>query len=107
MTLVSRDSDATCIEREPAAVAPAWSALAAERLPPSIFLTPDWISVARAHESSTTITLSGEYAGQADPEKKDRAPLIAKGYNKDHRPDLKQLLYCLTVSADGAVPGTG
>jgi len=26
------------------------------------------------------------------------------GYNKDHRPDLKQLLWILTVSADGAVP---
>jgi transposase len=26
------------------------------------------------------------------------------GYNKDHRPDLKQLVYSITVSADGAVP---
>src|SRR5262249_14854939 len=30
--------------------------------------------------------------------------LITFGHNKDHRPDLKQLLYCVTVSADGAVP---
>jgi hypothetical protein len=29
---------------------------------------------------------------------------ITHGYNKDHRPDLKQLLWVLTVSADGAVP---
>ena len=29
---------------------------------------------------------------------------ITWGYNKDHRPDLKQLLYILTVSRDGAVP---
>ena len=26
------------------------------------------------------------------------------GHNKDHRPDLKQLLYILTVTGDGAVP---
>ena len=30
--------------------------------------------------------------------------MITFGHNKDHRPDLKQLLWILTVSADGAVP---
>ncbi|HEX9495138.1 MAG TPA: GNAT family N-acetyltransferase [Candidatus Limnocylindria bacterium] len=58
MTLTSRDSDAACTEREPAALGPAWSALAATRQPPSIFLTPEWIAVARAHEPSAPITLS-------------------------------------------------
>ena len=29
---------------------------------------------------------------------------ITYGHNKDHRPDLKQLLYILTVTGDGAVP---
>jgi transposase len=29
---------------------------------------------------------------------------VTWGHNKDHRPDLKQLLYILTVSSDGAVP---
>ena len=29
---------------------------------------------------------------------------VAWGHNKDHRPDLKQLLYTLTVSHDGNVP---
>ena len=29
---------------------------------------------------------------------------ITWGYNKDHRPDLKQLLYILTAARDGAVP---
>ena len=29
---------------------------------------------------------------------------ITWGYNKDHRPDLKQLLYILTVSGDSGVP---
>lgn len=58
MTLVSRESDAACIQREPAELAPAWSALAARRQPPSIFLTPEWIAVARAHEPSEPITLA-------------------------------------------------
>lgn len=31
-------------------------------------------------------------------------PAIRHGHNKDFRPDLKQLLFILTISADGAVP---
>jgi CelD/BcsL family acetyltransferase involved in cellulose biosynthesis len=58
VTLVSRESDAACIQREPAEIASAWSALAAKRQPPSIFLTPEWIAVARAHERSVPITLA-------------------------------------------------
>jgi CelD/BcsL family acetyltransferase involved in cellulose biosynthesis len=58
VTLVSPDSDAACIQREPAELAPAWSALAASRQPPSIFLTPEWIAVARAHEPTQPITLA-------------------------------------------------
>jgi len=30
--------------------------------------------------------------------------VITFGHSKDHRPDLKQLVWILTVSADGAVP---
>ena len=33
-----------------------------------------------------------------------RAPAITFGYSKDHRPDLKQLLFILTTDADGGVP---
>lgn len=58
MTLVSRESDAACLQREPAELAPAWSALAARRQPPSIFLTPEWIAVTRAHEPSEPMTLA-------------------------------------------------
>jgi transposase len=29
---------------------------------------------------------------------------LALGHSKDHRPDLRQLVYSLTISADGAVP---
>src|SRR4051794_19938085 len=31
-------------------------------------------------------------------------PAITWGHNKDHRPDLKQLLFILTVARDGAMP---
>jgi len=58
VTLVSQETDAACIQREPAEVAPVWSALAARRQPPSIFLTPEWIAVARAHEATQPITLA-------------------------------------------------
>ena len=33
-----------------------------------------------------------------------RAPAITYGYSKDHRPDLKQLLFILTTDADDGVP---
>ncbi len=58
------------------------------------------------HNDSTTITLTGKY----DDAKKGQqlgeldVPAITWGHNKDHRPDLKQLLYILTVTDDGGVP---
>ena len=62
------------------------------------------LDLSQIHNDSTTVTFSGGYEGQVDPEQKDRPPLITFGHNKDHRPDLKQLVYSLTISADGAVP---
>ena len=58
------------------------------------------------HNDFTTITFHGDYADAAQEEKRGEATRMAItwGYNKDHRPDLKQLLYILTVSRDGAVP---
>ena len=47
---------------------------------------------------------SGEYQDQPPAIQTDRPARITRGYNKDHRPDLKQLLYNRTVTADGAVP---
>jgi transposase len=58
------------------------------------------------HNDSTTVTLHGDYE-TADQERTLRGKLrlaVTHGHNKDHRPDLKQLLYILTVSGDGAVP---
>ena len=58
------------------------------------------------HNDSTTITFHGDYE-TADEERTLRGRLrlaVTWGHNKDHRPDLKQLLYILTVTRDGAVP---
>ena len=62
------------------------------------------IDLAQIHNDTTTVTFSGAYEGQKLKAEKKRPPLITFGYNKDHRPDLKQLVYSLTISRDGAVP---
>jgi len=62
------------------------------------------LTLQQMSQDTTTVTFSGEYADQPAIEKTDRPVRITRGYNKDHRPDLKQLLYNRTVTADGAVP---
>jgi transposase len=58
------------------------------------------------HNDSTTITFHGDYEGAAQecPWRGRLRLAVTWGHNKDHRPDLKQLLYILTVTRDGAVP---
>ena len=57
------------------------------------------------HNDSTTVTFTGQYA-EADGKPAQGRPThrITHGINKDFRPDLKQLLFILTTTADGAVP---
>lgn len=55
------------------------------------------------HNDSTSITVHGKYNGESHFKGK-KSVLLTNGHNKDHRPDLKQLVFCLTVSSDGAVP---
>ncbi len=57
------------------------------------------------HNDSTTITFHGAYADAAKEEMRGKRTRMAItwGYNKDHRPDLKQLLY-ITAAKAGAVP---
>ena len=62
------------------------------------------VELRQTHNDTTTVTFAGAYQNQAPAEKLDRPPRITFGYNKDHRPDLKQLLFSITVSADGTVP---
>jgi len=57
------------------------------------------------HNDSTTITFSGIHKEATGERKRRKESLnITYGHNKDHRPDLKQLMWFLTVTADGAVP---
>jgi transposase len=63
------------------------------------------IDCAEMHNDSTSVRLTGAYplaTGRARGGKPTAAP--ARGHSKDFRPDLKQLVWILTVSADGAVP---
>jgi hypothetical protein len=62
------------------------------------------VELRQTHNDTTTVTFAGAYRNQQPSEQRDRPPRITFGYNKDHRPDLKQLLFSITVSADGAVP---
>jgi transposase len=58
------------------------------------------------HNDSTSVTVYGAYLTAAAEKRYLGRPTLAItfGHNKDHRPDLKQLLYILTVSSDGGVP---
>lgn len=63
------------------------------------------VEIDQLHNDSTTLTLTGEYRDAQGREVRGQPTLVVTyGHNQDHRPDLKQLLFVLTVSADGAVP---
>lgn len=64
------------------------------------------VDLAELHNDSTTVTFHGDYdsAAQERSLRGQFRAAITWGHNKDHRPDLKQLLYVLTVTGDGAVP---
>jgi transposase len=59
----------------------------------------------QCHNDSTTITFCGQYRTAARRAIRGRtARAITYGFNKDHRPDLKQLLFILTVEGESGVP---
>ncbi len=62
------------------------------------------IDLKRLHNDSTSITFSGEYRKRVPRQDRRHRLRIVHGHNKDHRPDLKQLVWSLTVTGDGAVP---
>lgn len=68
------------------------------------------IDASELHNDSTSLKLYGACrprAGDAAAGGRGRRPpRPARGHSKDHRPDLRQLVWILTVSADGAVPFT-
>jgi transposase len=61
--------------------------------------------LAELHNDSTSVRFCGQYRGASGhPIRGRTAPAITYGYSKDHRPDLKQLLFILTTEAEGGVP---
>ncbi|CAN5909340.1 hypothetical protein BH23ACT10_BH23ACT10_20660 [soil metagenome] len=65
------------------------------------------IDCAELHNDSTSLTLYGAYRDAAGQRRAGQTPARpARGHSKDYRPDLKQLVWILTVAADGAVPIT-
>jgi len=62
------------------------------------------IDLSQLHNDSTTLTVYGEYKQKRSKRNGKTSLALLQGHNKDFRPDLKQLLFTLTVSRDGAVP---
>ena len=63
------------------------------------------IDVSELHNDSTSITLYGAYRDATGTARAGVAPPVPeRGFSKDHRGDLKQLVEILTISSDGAVP---
>lgn len=63
------------------------------------------IDTSQLHNDSTSISVHGAYTDAAGAVRGGKhTPVITFGHSKDHRPDLKQLVWILTVSVDGAVP---
>jgi transposase len=57
------------------------------------------------HNDSTSISFCGNYRAAHGRRIRTRtAAAITYGHSKAHRPDLKQLLFILTMSADGSIP---
>lgn len=68
------------------------------------------LSVSTLHGDTTSVSVYGGYLGSSepfDPEDPHAVPHVTHGHSKDHRPDLKQVLFGLTVSGDGGVPILG
>ncbi len=63
------------------------------------------LKLAELHNDSTTVRFCGQYARASGRRlRAKRAPFVTYGHSKDHRPDLKPLLFILTTSEDGGVP---
>lgn len=57
------------------------------------------VDVNQIHQDTTSVKLTGAYTRQ-----RRSAVQLLRGFSKDHRPDLKQLVYELSVTRDGAIP---
>lgn len=64
------------------------------------------VNLDELHNDSTTVSFYGAYEDASEEAKRGKRTRLAItfGHSKDRRPDLKQLLYILTVTDDGGVP---
>jgi len=63
------------------------------------------VNFERLHNDSTSIRLCGQYRSASGRSVRGKtAPALTYGYSKDHRPDLKQLIFILTVDGAEGVP---
>ena len=63
------------------------------------------VALEQFHNDSTTLSLHGEYRGATGKLVRGKPTVVVTyGNSKDCRPDLKQLLWILTISNDGAIP---
>ena len=63
------------------------------------------VDTSEMHNDSTSVSVHGDYHdADGTPRRGKPTPAVTFGHSKDHRPDLKQLVWILTVSADGSVP---
>jgi len=64
------------------------------------------LSLDEMHNDSTSVSVFGAYpeAEEEGVQQGQKTVAITYGHSKDHRPDLKQLLYVLTITEDGGVP---
>jgi len=63
------------------------------------------LDLSQIHNDSTTIPFYGVYRGaDGGPRRGRKTVRITFGHSSNHRPDLKQLLWSLSVTSDGAVP---
>src|SRR2546427_9871093 len=58
--MILSTTEPLCIARDPATLQDLWSELARRRARPTLFLTPEWIAVARSGDRRAQITLSIE-----------------------------------------------
>jgi len=57
------------------------------------------VDASEIHEDTTSVKVFGTYSRQ-----NAKGIQLKLGHSKDHRPDLKQLVYDLSVTRDGAIP---
>jgi transposase len=63
------------------------------------------VDTTQLHNDSTSISVHGNYRAAGGTVRGGKpTAAITFGHSKDHRPDLKQLVWILTVASDGAVP---